>query len=91
MAIGKRVWPAQRIIEKIDLSEMVDRHGTKVPIEFKNEHGHNLAMFAHVYTFSGNGLREFVDELVNLTMDETLQLLRRKVMASEWTDNDPSN
>ena len=85
MSFGKRIWPAERVKEKIDLQEMVERLGTKVPIEFKNERGENLAMFAHVYTFSSHGLHDFVDEIIQATMDETLQLLRRKVMESEWT------
>jgi hypothetical protein len=88
MSFGKRVWPAQRVKEKIDLTEMVNRLGTKVPIEFKNEHGDNLAMFACVYTFSGSGLSDFIDEIIEATMDETLQVLRRKVMSSEWVQDE---
>lgn len=90
MSFGKRIWPAQRLKEKIDLSELVNRLGTKVPIEFKNERGEELAMSAYVYTFSGHGLHDFVDEIIEATMDETLQLIRRNVMQSEWVE-DKSN
>ncbi len=86
MIMGRRIWPAQRIVEKIDLADMIKRHGMKVPLEFRNEHGQELAISSHIYTFNSNGLREFVDELVELTMDETLQVLRRKVMQSEWVE-----
>jgi hypothetical protein len=86
--IGKRVWPAERVKEKINLAEMVNRLGTKVPLEFKNERNETLAMFAYVYTFSGDGLHEFVSEIIEATMDETLQLLRRKVMSSEWAQDE---
>jgi hypothetical protein len=86
MSFPKRISPTNRILEKIELRELVEQYGMSIPLEFKNKELHgdkNLAIFAKVYVFSGDKLGDFVAEIVEKTYEETFALLKRKMREPE--------
>jgi len=83
MSFGKKITPANRIREQIDLPEMISRLGMSVPIQIKNEVNHDMAIFSSVYVFSGDRLDSLVREIVQFTYDETFNMLKRRMNYDE--------
>ena len=83
MGFARKISPADRIREQIDLVEIVSRLGMTVPLEFKNQANEELAIHASVHVFSSDRLDSLVREIVQFTYDETFNMLKRRMTYEE--------
>jgi hypothetical protein len=89
MGFAKKISPANRIREQIDLAEMVLRLGMTVPLEFKNQANEELAIHASVHIFSPDRLDSLVREVVQFAYDETFNMLKRQLTSAQAMESPP--
>ena len=82
MSFVRRITPANRIRERLDLSELIKTYSTVVPLEIQTDSGGFIPR-GNLFTFSHENLHQFIAEIVQHSYDETFLLLRRQVEREE--------
>ena len=69
----------EKILDSLDLPKLVKENALSVPLDFKNEYGNNLAIFASVYVFAPQGLHRFVKEIIEHTHNKTIDQIKEVI------------